>query len=145
MAFSIKFLHDQIEDLQDGEKTSCGLITIGEFEERFIVPLNFWNASDYEKHWKNAIKRILINKSSCLITAMYNPKYANFINWWPLYREHGKVYIQNHILFFKELKQPFDPKNPFTFIPEHERTTEDGEKISEWVTSINDLTDYLSN
>lgn len=146
MAFSINFLPDPVSNLKPNEEASYGLITIGSFQERFIAPLHYWKTKDYENHWKIAINRIIKNEQqSCLITSMYDPQNANFIIWWPMYRLDENIHIQNNILFFNQLGKPFEINAPFSFVPNHEILTEDGEKISEWIISIKDLESFINN
>lgn len=74
---------------------------------------------------------------------MYDPITANFIYWWPIYRLDNTVYLQNHILFLSKLSVPFDPHDPFRFVPERELISETGEKISEWSVPIADLEGFV--
>jgi hypothetical protein len=82
------------------------------------------------------------NKSA-FITTMYDPTTANFIFWWVMYLVGNDVYIQNHVLFMDELDEPFDESDFIKFVPERETVTEDGEPISEWKVSIEDIRQAL--
>lgn len=144
MAFSISLLLEPVPDLEPGVKASLGLIKIGSFQERFSASLMYWNAEDYERHWKQAVARIIKSSAvSCLITSMLDPATANFIFWWPMYCEGDTVFIQNQILFLDQLPSPFDEHAPFSHVPERKILSEDGEKISEWFVSIKDLESFL--
>ncbi len=144
MTFSISLLDESVPGSSSGDRANWGLITIGAYQERFIAPLDYWDASDYRQHWKEALTRITMTAfNSCLITSMYDPSLANFIYWWPMYRRDETVYLQNHILFLTDLFAPFDPQNPFRFVPEREVISENGEKISEWSVPITDLESFL--
>ena len=141
MAFSIELLDDFASDL----KSRLGAITIGSYVERFVAATEYWDITRYRYHWHEAITRILQGSvKSALITSMYDPAVANFIYWWPMYRLGQIVQFQNHILFLNELEQ-FDPNDPFHFVPERITINDDGEKISEWSASIEDLERFLSN
>jgi len=61
-----------------------------------------------------------------------------------MYRLGDTVHFQNHILFLNELQTPFDPNDPFRFVPERLVINSDSEKISEWSTSIEDLVVFLT-
>ena len=142
MTFSIDLLE---EPAPEGESVRSGLITIGSYMERFVAPIGYWGVSQYRRHWQEAVTRIIEGSAeSILITSMYDPAVANFIFWWPMYRLDDTVYFQNHILFLDELERPFDPIDPFRFVPEHTTINIDGEKISEWSASITDLESFLS-
>lgn len=75
---------------------------------------------------------------------MYDPAVTNFINWWPLFSLGQTVQFQNHILFLNELKTPFEPDDPFRFVPERVIMNSDGEPISEWSASIAGLEHFLT-
>jgi hypothetical protein len=142
MAFSIDLLE---EPVPEGESVRSGLITIGSYMECFVAPIGYWRVPQYRGHWEEAVTRIVEGSaSSTLITSMYDPTLANFIYWWPMYRLDATVYFQNHIFFLNELETPFDPIDPFRFVPERTTINIDGEKISEWSVSITDLESFLS-
>lgn len=143
MAFSIELLDEPASDTQSGR---LGLITIGSFVERFVAAIEYWDVTRYHRHWQQAIIRTVQGAArSALITSMHDPTAANFIYWWPMYRLGDAVHFQNHILLLNELKTPFDPNDPFRFVPERVIINNDGEKISEWSASIADLEFFLSN
>jgi len=140
MPFSIKLLQETPVNLVPSQNASYGIITIGSFEERFVATLDYWCAKDYEQHWKQAIGRIVqVSDVSCLITSMHNPAAANFLFWWPMYRVGDTVFFQHHILFFDELPSPFNEHDPYACVPERKILNEDGEAISEWSASVDDL------
>src|SRR6266478_1983231 len=93
MSFAIELLPDEVPHSVVQEAARWGLITTASFQERFIVPLHYWNATDYVQYWRQAISRLIgESDKSCLVTAMYDPQTANFIKWWPLYRVGDSVY-----------------------------------------------------
>lgn len=143
MAFSIDLLDEPASDIESGR---LGLITIGSYVERFVASIAHWDVTHYRRHWRQAITRIVQGSvTSALITSMYDPAVANFIYWWPMYRLGDTVQFQNHILFLNELETPFEPNDPFRFVPERVVINSDGEKISEWSASIADLESFLTN
>ncbi|WP_333320708.1 hypothetical protein [Microcoleus sp. B4-C1] len=141
--FSIEFLLNVSK--KQMEKDSCyGSIQIGSFQENFLSSLSFWSMQDYEIHWKKALQRIVSGyKSSCLITSMYDPTRANFIEWWPICRVENLLYFQDGILLLDSIKIPFDISDPFQYVPEREIYTEQGEKISEWIVTVEDVENFL--
>jgi hypothetical protein len=144
MAFSIRFLPDSSQDIEHGPIEAAGEIVLGGFRELFLASLSFWTRVQYEAHWREALNRIVTKESpSCLITTMYDPVIANFIWWWPMYREAEEILVQNHLLLLTELKERFDPNNPYRFISEYGNRSEDGEPISEWKVSIGDISTFL--
>lgn len=144
MAFSIRLLPEPTPEHESDEKVSWGEITIGPFRERFLSPLSYWSAADYERHWRQAAARIVQSPApSCLITSMRDPAMANFIFWWVMYRAGDTVLVQNQILFLDNLSPPFDPDDPFSSISERRTVSEDGEEISEWSIPIKDVESFL--
>lgn len=124
----------------EGDTVVPGLLKINNFSEKFHASLSYWDRDRYLLQWKEALDRIKYGeKNSAVITTMYDPSTANFIFWWVLYLLGNKVYIQNHVLFLEELKCPFNEADLYSFIPERETKTEEGESISEWVVEIEDI------
>jgi hypothetical protein len=78
-----------------------------------------------------------------LITTLYDPANANFIFWWPMYRRGEDILVQNQMLLLMEIEELLDPDNPYSFISEYESSNEDGEKISEWKISVEDISRFL--
>ena len=145
MTFCIKFLSERVPNLKRGEKAAYGMLKIGDFEERFISSLSFWNADNYQHHWKEALTR-LQNKegaTSCLITSLTDPDNTNFITLWPIYRERNSVFFQNQLLFLKGLKKPFNPAFPYDHVNHRDTSKEDGQKASEWCVSMDCIKSFL--
>ena len=108
------------------------------------MPVYFWDISDYEKQWKAGLERIKTHDASVLITAMNDLNKRAQVNWWVLYKEGDKIYIQEQMLidevFEKELhQQPFNKETCYNFIDPRETVTEEGHKISDWVIDLSDL------
>jgi hypothetical protein len=133
MPIGIRFVDAQLTE----EGNAIGEIRLNDFVEQFEAPLTFWTVEDYERQWARGLRRISEGSAkSCLITAMYDPTVANFIIWWPIYRELDHAVVQNQVLFMKKLKGTFDVQDPYRSIDERVSITEDGEPISEWIVSI---------
>jgi hypothetical protein len=144
MVFSIKLLLDPVSDIEPNGTARLGLIEMGSFQERFKASLTYWNADNYQRHWRQAVARIIQSSTtSCLISSMYNPTNANFIVWYPMYRVGDTVFIQNQILFLDELPLPFNENDPFSSIPERRTISDGGELLSEWSVPLEDLKTFL--
>lgn len=144
MAFSIGLLPEPVPDLDPGVIANYGQIKIGSFQERFIASLVYWDAAHYRCHWKQAVARIVHSSDiSCLITSIVYPATAKYLFWWPMYRVRNTVYIQNQILFFDSLSSPLDEDNPFSFVTERRTVDEDGNAISEWSVSVDEMESFL--
>jgi hypothetical protein len=142
--FAIGFLPSEGSQDVFGESCRLGEIVIGRFREQFAAPVAYWKPNEYERQWVEGIERILRqHESSCLVTAMRDPKHADHISVWPLYRAGNVVYVQNHIVVFSELRQPFDGNAPYASIRERETLSDDGAPISEWTTQVSVLRRFL--
>jgi len=138
MSFSIAFTEEKIPSgwIDRNEKASMATITIGDFVERHLVPLNFWTIEDYRKQWLTAVSRFMQEGNAVLITEMYDPKEANFIKGWSLKKStKGRVDIINCIFFLDEIAS-FDSNNLHRFA---HHTLEDTSEVSHWEIAVDDL------
>lgn len=128
-----------------GFAETSGRIVIGDFTEIFEVPLGFWDESDYRRSWRQAFQVLNANPraTSCLMTAMTDPANSNFLVSWPMYREDEDVYIQNALIFLDQIEETFDPEVPWDSVRPRHTINEDGNKISEWTTSMDSLREFF--
>lgn len=140
-------LQSQREDaeMDGGPAEAAGRIVIGDFTETFNVPLGFWDESDYRRSWRQAFEVLNANthSTSCLMTSMTDPDNSNFLACWPMYREAEDVYIQNAIIFLDEIEGAFDPAAPWGSVGPRHGIDEDGNKISEWTTTMESLREFF--
>lgn len=142
--FSIELSDNAVNN--SGELVLPGKIIFGSDYDDFLSPISYWSRESYISHWKRALGLILDGRDrSALITRMYSPNSANFIFWWVLYLEKDSIVFQQHILFLEELDCKFNEENFTKFIPDRENVSEDGERISEWEVSFNDLEDFYNH
>jgi contact-dependent growth inhibition (CDI) system CdiI-like immunity protein len=140
MKFSINF-----SSKKTAEKEVClGVIRIGEFQEQFISEVTFWKKRDYERHWSQALARIVNGRNeSCLITSITDPKKSNFIRWWLIYRRGDTLHFQNQIHFL-DPSGIFDPDAPVKFVPPRTTVSESGDRISEWRLPLIEVEKFVS-
>jgi len=137
--FSIKLLAGKTP------RTANAEILIDKYSEKVEVPLQYWKRERYREQWRGAIARIASgHTTACLITAMYDPRAANFIMWWPMWRQGERVFIQNQILFMDKIRTAFNEMEPHRSIPARAVVDEDGAKVSEWSVDIKDILDCAS-
>lgn len=143
-AIDLQSPREAVEE-NDGSAEASGRITIGDFTETFRVPLGFWGESDYRRNWRQAFEVLDANQhsTSCLMTSMTDPRNSNFLACWPMYREGEDVYIQNAIIFLDEIGEAFDPAAPWAYVQPRHGIDEDGNKISEWTTSMYSLREFF--
>jgi hypothetical protein len=142
--FSISL--DRKDLYSDGDLFALGSLKIGYFSEDFRSSLSYWDRNKYLSQWREALKRLLNGeRCSALVTTMYDPKNANFIFWWVMYLIGDDVHMQNHVLFLDELERQFDESELYSFIPEREEQTEEGQPISEWVVKISAIKGFVDS
>jgi hypothetical protein len=141
--FDIEF-EDAPTSLPEAVRVAYGCINIGTLRERFEASLEFWTLSDYRSHWQRSIQRIADrHDKSCLITSLTEPKSANFLQWWPIYRIGERAHFQNQILFLNEIRGGFDPNDPYQFVRDRMTISADGSPISEWSVPVSSLLWFL--
>lgn len=141
MSLHIKIIGKNLEDF-DQRPSYWGKIQIGDFSERFILPIVWWSPEEYEQQWQEGLDRIHYASTSCLITSVELSIHSPLINRWVLYKESDIVYVQNELLFGKFYKETFndEPFNLETCYNHIEpRELKNGEGPSEWSFKIKDL------
>jgi hypothetical protein len=95
---------------------------------------------DYRRSWLQGLLSVLEgNDYAALITSLSNPRTANFITWWPFYRALSMLHFQEHLLFLDDLSTPFDVNDPFCHVPKYRIANDEGDPISEWNVSVDDV------
>lgn len=136
--FNINILNPEQKELRPAH-FALGEITINDFQEQFDMPLEYWSIKDYLHQWEEGLKRLDTHNESCLITRIYHPKKDPMLEWWLLYKENGKNFIRNQVLFvpiYKKVigKNLFTPETCYNFIQQKSpKINENGQEISEWV------------
>ena len=145
------FATDEIvsESANDGTPAFYGKIVIGDFRETFGASLASWTRDDYDRHWRKALEKLVAGADrSALITDYVEPpdhaSAESYLFWWPLYRDGDTVYVQNQILFFGQLSQPFSSERPWESVKDRETGNEDGQRISEWTTTVEEIKNFLN-
>ena len=124
---------------------AAGRIVIGDFTETFKVPLGFWSVVEYRRSWRQAfdVLKGAPQSSACFMTSMTDPEISSFLTCWPVYRDGKDVYVQNAIIFLDHLDASFDIGEPWASIQPRRIFDEDGNKVSEWITSMSDLRSFF--
>ncbi|MEV7179976.1 hypothetical protein [Kitasatospora sp. NPDC093679] len=125
-------------DDEEFGRYALGRIRIGDFAESFRVNLEYWSGSDYRSSWLKAIDMLEESESStsCLVVSLADPESSAFAFCWPLYREGEVVFVQNSMILFEELSDPFEMDRPWLSVQPRNVVDEDGNRISEWSTSM---------
>lgn len=145
MPFSIQFLDEPLIYPFDDAKTpgAPGLLVIGESKEGFCSSLYHWSKEQYESQWQRAI-HVLLNESSkaALIVEYSGPSAASHLEWWAMYREGEMVYLQDQLLLYSQLREPFSIDAPFASLRDRETVNAEGRQISEWSVSLPEIRQF---
>ena len=140
--FSISFRRP----LDPKQKFSLGTIVLGTATDGFHASFDYWQPSDYEKQWREAVKLIVNGaEKAALITEMPPPSKANFVRWWPMWRFQDAVRIHEQILFMDQLNTPFTLEDPYAHVDNYHEFNEEGERLSEWTVPLQDFVEFLQN
>ncbi|WP_317135412.1 hypothetical protein [Paracidovorax oryzae] len=101
--------------------------------------------NQYEMQWRDAIKMVLDGRPSALITAMRDPKYARFINWWPIYPVEDHFRLHNQMLLLEGIKDNFNEQDIYINVPPYTNINIDGELLCEWRLSKSLILDFLNS
>ncbi|WP_282704300.1 hypothetical protein [Streptomyces sp. CC219B] len=143
--FSIKVIDDSVsEGATPSPSEAVGRIWVGSFTETFLMDLSFWSVDEYRRSWEGALRKLEGSEKeiSCLIASITDPAASNFISCWPMYRDGDMIHVQNSLIFLDELDEPFDPQEPWRYVEPHREVDEDGNRISEWVTSVSEVRQF---
>jgi hypothetical protein len=142
--FSIELNTGVTADATGGEAT--GTIIVDDLTEPFLADLSYWTRTQYLRSWITALTVLDSTEvaTTCLITSMSDPRTANFITSWPLYRIGNEVHVQNQVIFLDQLEQKFDESAPWRSVASRETVNEDGVALSEWHCSIYEIRDCAS-
>lgn len=148
LTFSIHFLDEPLQVVGEDRRAAYGMIRIGDFEERFLSWLDYWGMTDYEHQWQEGVSRIVNGADvSYLITSISDISVSAAtapVSWWVMYRcSQSEVFIQNQLLLVHELDRPFDPNDAAALIEPRCTKTEEGERVSEWVTTVDELAEFI--
>jgi CdiI N-terminal domain len=134
-----------IELIEKVPPVGRGRIRIGAFEEEFEASLEFWSPDDYQRQWRQALDVLLAGGDrAALIVSMTDPATANFLFWWPAYRDGDDVVFQSGVLFLEDLEQAFEPARWAAHVPAREQRSDTGEPISEWRAPLADIQRFIA-
>ena len=146
MSFSIQFLDQPLLYPFDDPETpgAAGLLVMGESKEGFCSSLYHWSKRQYESQWQRAFD-VLLNESpkAALIIEYIRPDAASQLEWWDMYREGETVYLQNQVLFYAQLREPFSLDAPFASLRDRETISADGQPISEWSVALSEIKEFV--
>ena len=145
MAFNISQTNLPPEEIYDEWCQWCE-IRISDFSERFVAPIEQWMLEDYDQQWKIAATRIIQGAvKGYLMASMRDPEKSDFVSVYAMYREGERVYVQNQIIICRGNEETIRSGDLSSLVNDREIETEDGERISEWKTSIEELKRFVES
>ena len=140
-AFSIGFLS---AGRSRGSAERIGRIVLGTCEERFRASLEHWRASDYERHWRQALARLLGGSRSCLITNMVEPtSRVENLEWWPAWPLGDEVRFHQAVVLPGKLDPPFDLDDPYVHLEDYDPSDAEA-GVSEWRVPLRAIRDFVA-
>jgi hypothetical protein len=121
-----------------------GKIRIEEYTETFIASLVCWSPRQYERHWREACRRLVdTRQASALVSSYVESSMSEFLVWWLLYPDGQVVHVRNELLIYSQLSEAFSIDDPWSSIRERRFLTGGGSKISEWDTRVESIREFL--
>ena len=136
--FHIEFIDHEPELQEDGWLGLWGRITLGEYEERFLAPVGYWSRADYERQWLEAARRLLRSADR---TGFFTAPYRF---WWTMWRDGERVFVHEELITPERYAGPYDGTPPYQIIEDRVTHNDEGEQISEWEISLQDIRAYLN-
>lgn len=120
---------------------ASGVIVIGEFKETISTALDVLSKQDYMHQWRQAAQRIVQGRDRSAIITSFADRGGVIVGmWWPLYVcEAGLVAIQNQMISREVIDPRFSIHTCYDYVGLRETMNEEGETISEWVTTVDEL------
>jgi hypothetical protein len=109
----------------DGQR--LGRITISDFTERFACHPAIASVDEYPRIWKERLRLLIGGELS--VPLIHDPHFA-----WIIYRDGQRCHVQQRLA----LDGRFEP------IPPREVISEDGDRISEWHTSLESVARFVA-
>ena len=124
-------------DLYIGSPDNIGIISIGDFYEDFEVITDL-SSDDIQDLWEAELTRF--TSASCNSILLPTWFERNIVNRaWACYEVNNNVYIRELLLAVTG-----EHKFGVDAIPEREVYSEDGDTISEWETTMDDIINFLN-
>ena len=139
--FDISFLGTEPELQEEGWYGLTGRVSIGEYRESFLASLEVWSREQYEAQWLEAAARLVAGEErSAFFTSAFQ-------SWWAMWRQGALVHVHEELIVpqrFATLGPTPDlTRAPYQLLGPYAAVGQDGEPISEWQFSLDDVREYL--
>jgi hypothetical protein len=122
-----------------------GRICLGDFRENFDLASGYWSPGDYERSWLRCLRE-MINGADIVafMSWMYQPGTDRPFRAWIGYRDGSAVRFQDVLLLPGIADLRFSGDHVLLNPPARKTKSEDGDPISEWSATLDDMTTFLS-
>lgn len=136
--FNIEFIADAPEPQEEGWLGLWGRVTLGAHREQFLAPIGSWQRLDYERQWLEAARRLLGEADR---TGFFTVPYQC---WWTMWRDGTQVWVHEELITTEERDAgPYRRTVPYHIIEDRVTHTEDGQLISAWMISLDDVRAFV--
>jgi hypothetical protein len=104
-----------------------GEIVIGRFNERFCVHPIGGAVQDVESRWRAELRKLVAGASS--VALVFDPRFA-----WVIYREESTCFVQEVLALNGDFSSHLGARHTLT---------EDGNRVSEWVTDLSSIERFI--
>jgi hypothetical protein len=120
-----------------------GRIQISRFVEDFELDES-WDPPTYARHWRAELARLVAGAPAVALTTWAAPS-SELANRraWVLYRAGEMVFVREHLFPAGELPVEVSAEGAILTILPRSALSEDGDRISEWRTTIQAIRDFL--
>lgn len=122
-----------------------GIITIGDFYEKFFISLNTWSLNEYKKQWREGLERIKTHDSSCLVADISIRKRDVFMQIYYLYKIDNKIFVRYQMPYpklFKKMSKglpSFNINTCYQYVPSFKLKDNDGNTLETWEADLDGI------
>lgn len=140
--FEITFLHPPESSVSAYE--TQGRIVAGELDELFLSPIDYWREGDYVASWVAELTRMIDgSRTAVLLTHADDVGRDTTLRGFVCYRFAQEIRIQEALFETANSQGEYDLNRPCTLALEYQCNSDDGQEISEWRVSIEEIERFL--
>lgn len=140
--FNIIITDEKYIDPEEPLNENVGYINIGEYEDKFLVPFDYWQKNGYYKQWKAELDNLLSGKRNLavLIISFDEPDVNNIdmLFAYLLLRENGRIFIQK-VMIMSEFAGKIELDNLDKAAGQFEFEDEDGSPLLYYESPLTDI------
>jgi hypothetical protein len=119
--------------------TAVGELVVDGARSVFPLDLGHWRVEDYQRQWRDGLRRLLHGAPSSLLMSAYRGPHGDAHLMWALWRETTSVYVQPHCVAASDLETAFDLDAAYEHIGVRVPAREQVLPIGEWRVGVEHL------